>query len=251
MTITPPSPPTSNSSTPASASGVTAPTARAARDEWLLLRSGMLVGATYLIATAFTIYFFATSHPSMEATPVEAAVGFRDAGGMYAIGTFLTLLPLPFALFFLGGLDTVLRRTASGPLVPAVISAGVLAFLIPAIGTLVSAVVPAIGAADTTSAAGAVVKAIDGVMPLSVALSGFPRAVMLIAVVVLLRRALLAGRGLAISGIVIAIIGLAGTGTFLVQPLFPIATLSAMLFVGWLTVLSVVLPRRATARLTA
>lgn len=239
MTTTP-SLPTSNASL--SAPSAMAPTAR---DERLMLRFGVLVGAAYLFATAYTIAFFSAGHPSVDVTPVEAAIGFRDVGGRYAIGTFLTLLPLPFALCFFGGLDSVLRRTSGGPLVFAATSSGVLAFLIPAIGALVSAVVPMIGAADTSAAAGAVVMAIDGVMPLSMALSGFPRAVLLIAVVVLLRRAGLAGRGLAISGVIIAIVGLIGTGTFLLQALFPIATLSMLLFVGWVTALSIVLVRRS------
>jgi hypothetical protein len=163
---------------------------------------------------------------------------------MVSLGTFLAILPLPFALVFLGGLDAVLRRLDGGPLVPAAVSAGVLSFLIPSIGALVSSVTPAIGAADTSAAAGAVVKALDGVMPLSVALAGFPRAVMLIAVVVLLARAGLAGRAMTITGITIAVLGILGTGTFVVQGLFPLASLSQLLFVAWVTALSLILVRR-------
>lgn len=205
----------------------------------------MLVGVTYLIGVAFTFVFFATSHPAMDATPVEAAVGFRDAGTMVAVGTFLTLLPLPFALLFLGGLDSVLRRVGDGPLIPTAVSAGVLGFGIPAIGALVSAVTPAIGAADTSAAAGAVVKALDGVMPLSVALSGFPRAVLVIAVLIVLARAGLAGRPLTISGYAVAALGILGTGTFVVQALFPLASLSALLFIGWVMALAIALRRRS------
>lgn len=210
-----------------------------------MLLCGVLVGLTYLIGVAFTFVFFATSHPAIDATPVEAAVGFRDAGTMVAVGTFLMMLPLPFALLFLGGLEAVLRRVGDGPLIPAAMSAGVLSFLIPAIGALVSAVTPAIGAADTSAAAGAVVKALDGVMPLSVALSGFPRAVLLIAVVVLLARAGLAGRVLRISGYVIAGLGILGTATFVAQAFFPLASLSALLFVAWMTALAVALRRNS------
>jgi hypothetical protein len=226
------------------ASSSSSPSSPAFRDERRLLFCGVLIGVTYLIGVAFTFVFFATSHPAMDATPVEAAVGFRDAGTMVAVGTFLTVLPLPFALLFLGGLDSVLRRVGDGPLVPAAVSAGVLGFAIPAIGALVSAVTPAIGAADTSAAAGAVVKALDGVMPLSVALSGFPRAVLVIAVLVVLARAGLAGRFLTISGYAIAGLGILGTGTFIVQALFPLASLSALLFIGWVTALALTLRRR-------
>lgn len=241
---------TPSTATPAPTTDPSAPSGPVARDERRLLLCGVLVGATYLIGMAFIAVFFATSHPPMDASPVEAAVGFRDAGGMVGIATFLGMLPLPFALLFLGGLDTVLRRVSGGPLVPAAISAGVLSFLIPAIGMLVSAVTPAIGAADTSAAAGAVVKALDGVMPLSVALSGFTRAVFVIAVLVLLARAGLAGRVLGVSGYAIAGLGIVGTGTFLVQGLFPVANLSALLFVAWMTALGVVLRRRATVPVT-
>ena len=242
MTTTPSTTSSSSSSHPR---GAAPSSLTVVRDERRLLFCGVLVGVTYLIGVAFTFVFFATSHPAMDATPVEAAVGFRDAGTMVAVGTFLTLLPLPFALLFLGGLDSVLRRVGDGPLIPTAVSAGVLGFGIPAIGALVSAVTPAIGAADTSAAAGAVVKALDGVMPLSVALSGFPRAVLVIAVLIVLARAGLAGRTLTISGYAIAALGILGTGTFVVQALFPLASLSALLFIGWVTALALVLRRRA------
>jgi hypothetical protein len=222
----------------ASASGV------ASRDERRLLFSGVLFGVANLIGLIFIVAFFATSHPPMDATPVEAAVGFRDAGLMVGIGTYLAMLGLPLGLLFLGGLGSVLRRTGDGPLVGAAISAGIATLVIPAIGSLVSAISPAIGAGDTSAAAGAVVQAIDGVMPMSVALAGFPRAVLLIGVLVLLARAGLVGRGLKISGYTVAALGLLGTGTFILQPLFGLASLASLLFAGWLTVLALALLRR-------
>ena len=212
-----------------------------------MLLCGVIVGILTLIGLAVTVVFFATSHPAIDATPVEAATGFRDAADMVALATFLMVLPFPFALLFLGALDAVLHRAAGGALVRATISAGVAGFLIPVIGSLVSSIAPAIGAADTSVAAGAVVKAIDGVMPLSVALAGFPRAVFLIGVVVILARAGLAGRALTVTGCAIAGLGLVGTATFFVQALFPLASLSALLLVVWISVLSVTLRRRSAA----
>lgn len=219
----------------------------AARDERRLLYSGVLFGVATLLGLVFILAFFATSHPPMDATPVEAAVGFRDAGLMVGIGTFLAMLGLPLGLLFLGGLGSVLRRAGDGPLVGAAISAGIATLVIPAIGSLVSAISPAIGASDTSAAAGAVVKAIDGIMPLSVALSGFPRAVLVIGVIVLLARAGLLGRGLKISGYTIAVLSVVGTGTFVLQPLFGVASLASLLFAGWLTALAIVLLRRGAA----
>jgi hypothetical protein len=248
-TSTFPSVPGPASSTPSAPSAQT-PSAAHVRDERRLLFCGALVGLTTLVGLVFIVVFFATSHPPMDATAVEAAIGFRDAGAMVGIGTLLAVLPLLFALPFLGGLRSALGRADGGPLVAVASSAGLAAFLIPAIGSLVSAVTPAIGAADTSTAAGAVVKAIDGVMPLSVAQAGFPRAVLLVAVVVLLARAGLAGRGLRISAYGIAALSLAGTGTLLVQGLFPLASLSMLLFVAWLTTVGLKLRgSRAQARL--
>ena len=236
---------TPSRSVPAAPRGTTPD--QAACDERRLLSSGVAFGIANLVGLVFIVAFFATSHPPMDATPVEAAVGFRDAGLMVGIGTFLAMLGLPLGLLFLGGLGSVLRRAGDGPLVGAAVSAGIASFVIPALGSLVSAISPAIGAADTSAAAGAVVKAIDGVMPMSVALSGFPRAVLLIAVVVLLARAGLAGRALRISGYAIAALGVVGTGTFILQPLFGLASLSSLLFAAWLTVLALVLLRRTAA----
>ena len=161
------------------------------------------------------------------------------------IGTFLAMLGLPLGLLFLGGLGSVLRRAGDGPLIGAAISAGIATLVNPALGSLVSAISPAIGASDTSAAAGAVVKAIDGVMPMSVALA-FPRAVLMIAVVVLLARAGVIGPGLRISGCTVAVLGLlgTGTGTFILQPLFGVASLASLLFAAWLTVLSIALLRR-------
>jgi len=241
--------------TTTSASATSAPSAfraassdAAARDERLLLRSGVLFGVANLVGLIFILAFMATTHPPMDATPVEAATGFRDASLMVGLGTFLAMLGLPLGLLFLGGLGSVLRRAGDGPLVGTAVSAGIASFVIPAIGSLVSAISPAIGDADTSPAAGAVVKAIDGVMPMSVALGGFPRAVLLIAVVVLLARAGSLGRGLKLSGYAIAALGLIGTGTFILQPLFGLASLSSLLFAAWLTALAVVLLRRTAAR---
>lgn len=84
-----------------------------ARDERRLLFTGVLFGLANLISLAFIAVFFATDHPPMDATPVEAAVGFRDASLMYGIATFLSMLALPLGLLFLGGLGSVLRRLSA------------------------------------------------------------------------------------------------------------------------------------------
>jgi hypothetical protein len=226
------------------------PTAALSRDERRLLLFAALVLGTQLIGLGFIFAFFATSHPPMDATPVEAAIGFRDARTMIGIATYLAVLPLLFALPLLGGLSSVLRRAGGGPMVPTTLGAGLAVFLIPAIGAIVSSVTPAIGLEDTSVSAGAVIKALDGVMPLSVALAGFPSSVMLVCVALVLARAGLAGRIMRGTAYGIAVLGLVGTGTLLVPAMFPIASLSMLFFNLWLTAVALSLRGgRAQARL--
>ena len=130
---------------------------------------------------AFMAVFFATSHPARDASPQEAAQGFHDAALMVGAGTWLAVLPLPFLLLFLGGLGAAVAPGGGWPhgchrrprrhLLRRDGRAG-------RPGLLRST--PVIGAEDTSAAAGAVVKALDGATPLAVAMSGFPRAVLLV-----------------------------------------------------------------------
>jgi hypothetical protein len=225
-------------------STISTPVPSAATDERRMLFGGVLVGVAYLVATAFVAVFFATSHPEMDVSPLDAAREFEEVSGMVAAGTWLTLLPLPFALFFFGGLASVLHRVAGFASAVVTMMAGVGTFLLVAAGALVSSVTPTIGADDTSAAAGAVVKALDGVMPLSVAASGFPRAVVVVVVALALARAGLVDRGLTGFTWVLAALSLLGTGTLVVQGFFPLAALSMLLFAGWIASVAVTLRRR-------
>lgn len=211
-----------------------------------MLLGGTLAGFAYLIATAFLIVFFATSHPAMDAPPTETATSFSGAAGMVGVGTWLTLLPLPFALLFLGGLASVLHRVSGWPAAAVALVAGGTTFVITTLGAVVSAITPAIGAEDASAASGAVVKALDGVMPLSVATSGSPRAVMVVVVALALARAGLAGRGLVGFSWVLAAVSILGTATFMSSGLFPLAALSGLLFAAWIASVASILRRRLT-----
>ena len=130
---------------------------------------------------------------------------------MVGAGTWLAVLPLPFLLLFLGGLGSLLRRVAGGPTAVTAVVAGTCSAVMVALGALVSSLTPAIGADDTSAAAGAVVKALDGATPLAVAMSGFPRAVLLVVVTSALLRVGLHGRGLAGFAWLVAGLSLLGT----------------------------------------
>jgi hypothetical protein len=228
--------------TPADA---TAALAAPIRTERLALGSGLLFAAVQIAATAFMIYFFATTHPPVDASPAEAARGFADSAAMVATGTYLYVLQVPFWLVFLGGLAAVLRRAEGGDgcLTPAVLGAGITIAVTVSLGALVTAVAPTIG---LLGGDGAVVKALDGLTPLALALSGFPRAVLLGAIAVLVRRTRIAPRWIGWTGAALVLVSLASTATLVIPALFPVTALAALLFVAWVAALSVALLRRSS-----
>ncbi len=150
-------------------------TERPSRWERPALANGILFAAVQIATIAFTAVFFATTHPPMDASPAEAARGFAQAETMVEIGTYLYVLQVPFWLLFLGGLFGMLRRAegGSGALSISVLGAGVAMVVIVSMGALISAITPTIG---QLGGDGATVKAIDGMTPLALALSAFPRA---------------------------------------------------------------------------
>jgi hypothetical protein len=142
------------------------------------LASGILFVAVQIATLALTAAFLATTHPPMNASPQEAARDFAQAQAMVEIGTFLYVLQVPFLLVFLGGLFGVLRRAegGSGALSVSVLGAGIAMVVIASMGALISSLTPIIG---QLGGDGATVKAIDAMTPLALALSAFPRAVLL------------------------------------------------------------------------
>ena len=216
------------------------------RWERLTLTSGILFAAVQTAMVAFTAVFFATTHPPMDASPAEAARGFAQAETMVAVGTYLYVLQVPFWLLFLGGLFGVLRRAegGSGALAISVLGAGIAMVVIASMGALISAITPTIGGLGGD---GATVKAIDGMTPLALALSAFPRAVLLGATSVLLLEARMTPRWIGWTGLALGVVSLASTGTLLTAALFPFLSLGTMLFVVWVLALSVALLRGTRA----
>jgi Domain of unknown function (DUF4386) len=215
---------------------------RPLRWERLALASGLLFVAIQIATVAFNVAFFLTTHPSMDASPEEAARGFAEHATMVAIGTYLYVLQMPFLLIFLGGLFGVLRRVegGSGALSVSVLGAGVAMVVIASMGALISALTPTIGQLGGDAAT---VKAIDGMTPLALALSAFPRAVLLVATSAVLLEGRIAPRWIGWTGLALGLISLVSTGTLVAPELFPFLALGTLLFVVWVAALTVALLR--------
>ena len=159
-------------------SGTVTPDAVSSRaDERLLLRGGLIAAVPYLAGIAFAIWFLNTTHPAFDATPLDAAVVFRNNAWKIGVGTVLFVLPMPFVLMFLGGLTPALRR-AGAALASTAMAAGVVDVALFSSATMVSSITSTIGALDASVATGAVIKAIDGVLPVTIAVAGLARAVL-------------------------------------------------------------------------
>ncbi len=210
------------------------------RWERLALASGILFAAVQIATVAFNVVFFLTTHPPMDASPQETARGFAQQETMVEIGTYLYVLQVPFWLLFLGGLFGVLRRAEGGSeaLSVSVLGAGVAIVVIASMGALISALTPTIGQLGGDAAT---VKAIDGMTPLALALSAFPRAVLLVATSVVLLESHMAPGWIGWTGLALGLISLVTTGTLVAPALFPILVIGTLLFVLWVLALTVAL----------
>ena len=214
-------------------------------DERRLLRCGVPAAGLFAVALGVAIWFLATTHPAVDATPLEAATGFRDNAARIAGSTLLFLLPLPFALLFLAGLGSALRRVGSA-LASAATSAGLLDLGLFATAAVASSITATIGALDAGAATGAVIKAVDGILPLAIAIGGLARAVLLGASAILLARAGLAARRLLRFTWAVAGLGVVGAATFLAPALVPVSTLAMVLTWVWIGVIGARLTGRDT-----
>ena len=215
---------------------------RPLRWERLALASGLLFVVVQIATVAFNVAFFLTRHPPMDASPQETARGFAEHSTMVEIGTYLYVLHMPFLLLFLGGLFGVLRRAegGSGALSVSALGAGVAMVVIASMGALISSLTPTIGQLGGDAAT---VKAIDGMTPLALALSAFPRAVLLGAASVVLLEGRVGPRWIGWAGLVLGLISLVSTGTLIAPALFPFLALGTLLFVVWIAALTVALLR--------
>ena len=158
------------------------------------------------------------------------------------MNTYALLNYLPFLLVFLGGLFSVLRRVegGSGTLSVSALGAGMAMVVIASMGALISSLTPTIG---QSGGDGATVKAIDAMTPLALALSAFPRAVLLVATSVVLLESHMASGWIGWTGLALGLISLVSTATLVAPELFPFLALGMLLFVVWVAALTVALLR--------
>ncbi len=222
-------------------------TGGASRFDRLSFASGVAAAALYLAGAALFIAVIAPELPAFGAPAPERAAFYarmaRDPlyRGISFVGE-LQMLPL---LLFLGGLRGVLARVegGSGALSSTVFGAGVVLAVVTPVAILFEDHLM-LGFA-TAGVDPVIVASIDGLGPLSFALGGFPQAVVLCGTAAILLPARLMPRWLGWFGVGVAVLTLAGTGTLLRGALFPLATLSMLLFRVWILALGVVLLRRS------
>jgi hypothetical protein len=215
------------------------------RWERLAIACGIGYGAIFFAGLAFLTFFVVPKFAPIDAPPEQHAAAWAEMGNLSAVASYLLTLQIPFLLLFLGGLYAVLRRAegGSGALAVSAFGAGVAMAMIWPMGLLVAEIGTGVAVAG-----GDVVTAVefDAMAPFSLALSAFPRAVLLFATSLVLLGSGLVGRWVCWLGFALALVSLLGTG-MLVDGLvpFPISLLGTMLFVVWVLALSISLFRSA------
>ena len=222
------------------------PVRESSRFDRLSFGSGAVAAVLYLTGAVLFIAFVVPQMPAINAPAPERAAFYAamSRSAVYRSISYLGELQLGFLLLFVGGLFTVLRRAegGSGALSFAVFGAGItLAVFAPFAIMIEDHLMLGSAAAGVDSAT---VAAIDGLGPLSIALGGFPQALVLTGTAVLLPRQGIIPRWIGWFGLATAVLSLAGTGTLVWGAMFPISHLASLLFRVWLLALSLVLLRR-------
>lgn len=210
---------------------------------------GIIAAAMFLTATAIFIIFIIPQlspigAPASVAAPFFARLSRSPA---YMLLSYLSEGQMLFLLLFFGGLFTVLQGTEreSEGLANAVFASGIAFSVIAPFAVMIeNHLLLGLAAAGADPV---VVQAMDGLGPLSFALSGFAQVVILIGTAILLTSCRLVPRWIGWFGLVLALLTLLGTGTLVTVDLFPFAALATVLFRIWLIALSVALLRSPRA----
>ena len=215
----------------------------------MALAAGIIASVLYIAATALFVAYIVPDLPAMDAPAAEAASFYaqQSKNGIYTLISQLGVAQMMFLPLFFGGLFGILRRAeqGSGALAAAVLAAGTAVAIITPMAILIEDHLLLGLAARGVDPV--IVKAFDGLVPISLALSGFPQTVVLGGTAALILSTRCAPRWLGWTGIVLAVLSLGGTLAF---PLAALATLLARL---WILALSVALLRspRAESRRSA
>ncbi len=201
-------------------------------------------GTIYAIGQVGALAYFAVRvFPEMgppDATAQHVAF-YAQQGQVLRLGNYLLMLPMPFFLFFLGGLFGVLRRIhGSSALSIAAVTAGAAVALLWPLSAVLNTI-----AIDIAQAGGdaVTISALDAIGPYALALSALPRAVLLLATAGVFLHDQRAPRWVTWSGVGLALLSLVGTATLVVEEMFPLLALGTLLFEVWIVALSVLLLR--------
>lgn len=215
------------------------------RWERISLASGVLAAAAFIAATAlFIVAIVPGMPPSLDAPAAERAARYATMSQnvTYKLVSLLGTSQMLLLPLFFGGLFGVLRRAEAGSasLAAGVFAAGIVFAVITPLATLIEdhlLLGLAARGADPN-----IVVAFDGLVPLSLSLSGFPQALVAAGTAALILSSGLAPRWLGWTGFGLAALSLAATLVTVVGPaLFPVAALAALLFRLWILALSVAL----------
>ena len=209
------------------------------------LAGGIIAAALQIAATALFIAFIVPTLPPIDAPAAQFAAFAveQSQNAIYGLISYLIEAQMLFLVLFFGGLFGVLRRAegGSGSLATVVFGAGIAMVVITPLAAMIENHLLfglATGGADPVA-----VQAVDGLVPLSLALSGFPRAVVLGGIATLLLSHRFAPRWVGWLGFILGVFSLIGTGTLMIADLFPLTVLGSLLFAIWILVLSVALLR--------
>jgi hypothetical protein len=208
------------------------------------LACGIGYVAVFFVGMVFFILFVASKFAPIEAPPEDHLAAYAEMGLLGDVTSYLLTLQAPFLLLFLGGLYAVLRRAegGSGALAVSAFGAGIAMSMIWPMGIVIAGV-----ATGIAEAGGDAITAfnLDGMAPLSLALSAFPRTVLLGAASLVLLGSAIAPRWLGWTGLALGALSFITTGTLVSMTMFPLLMFGMLLFVVWILALCVALLRRS------
>lgn len=207
------------------------------------LGSGAIFVILQLAALGYSIAFMFPEKPQPGAALAQHAAWYAQHGEVLITNNYLLVLVMPFFLFFLGGLYDALRRAEGGGsalTVAAVIAGAVMAIMWP-LGCIMTnmGVTIARGGGDA-----ATVWALDGMAPMTLALSALPRVIFLSATSIVLLQARQWPRWIGRLGLALAAISLIGSATLVLPSLFPLLGLGTLMFTLWILALSLALLKK-------
>ncbi len=207
------------------------------RYERAALASGLLYGLSQIAATAFFVATVAPHLPAFHAPAAEQLAFYSTFRDLNQLAAFFFVLPAVFLAPFVASLQAVVKRLEGdlGVLTSLTGTAGAALVMLWPIGIVVA------GAGQSMAAAGldaTTVVTFDAVAQLALALSGIPRAALLLGVALALLPQPGSLRRLGFTGIALSALSLTGVATLLSETMYIAAAISALLFAVWVVVLA-------------